>query len=410
MFQRLLNIGIHHDLDFYQKREVKILNTLALVVLSGLLVGSTNIFFLHETYPALAEIIIGLTSMVVFLFNSQRKYEWAAYSFVITINCTLFFVSQYYERSTDTYLYYFPVIFCIALLHHPKKPKLRSFNFFFITLFSFLASRFLDLEFLNGNHFTEEQNHLLFLYNVYFCVIITIVLVYLFIRILDKQYSELDELLSKTKTDQVLITNSLREKEVLLAEIQHRVKNNLAVIIALFNFQKDSSENEETKTALNEAKNRVLSIAMVHEQLYKKDNLSKINLKRYLSELIREVLRSHPTLSGTLIKEDLADVNLDITRTIPVGLIINEILTNSLKHAFKHPIHVPEITIELFIKDNWIHIHMRDNGAGFPEHIKNNNNSLGVSLMESLTEQIDGKLELTNNEGAVVKLSLPVQE
>lgn len=408
MFQKLLNIGIYNELDFYQRREVKILNTLALVVLFGLLVGSTNVFFLHEMYPAIAELIIALTSMIVFVFNSKRKYELAAYSFVITINCTIFFVSQYYDRNTDTYLYYFPVIFCIALLHHPKKPKQRTFLFFFITLFSFLASRSVDLRFLNGSHFTDDQNQLLFLYNVYFCVIITIVLVYLFVRILDKQYFELEDLLMKTKDDQVLISNSLREKEVLLAEVQHRVKNNLAVIIALFNFQKDSTESEETKTALNEAKNRVLSIAMVHEQLYKKDNLSQINLKKYISELVREVLRSHPTLTNTLIKESLEDVNLDITRTIPVGLIINEIITNSLKHGFNNAKHAPEITIQLHTKDNWIHITLNDNGSGFPENIEKNKNSLGISLMESLTEQIDGKLELCNSNGAQVKLSLPV--
>ena len=96
--------------------------------------------------------------------------------------------------------------------------------------------------------------------------------------LVSKQYQELDELLSKTKDNQVTISNSLKEKEVLLAEIQHRVKNNLSIMIGLFNFQKETTSNEETKSALLEAKNRVLSIAMVHNQLYRKNDLTKINL------------------------------------------------------------------------------------------------------------------------------------
>jgi len=327
---------------------------------------------------------------------------------VISINCTLFFISQYYDRSTDTYLYYFPVIFCIALLHNPNKPRSRTFFFFLIILISFLFSRLLDIAVLKGTHFTEDQNHLLFLYNVYFCVILTITLVYLFIRILEKQYSNLAELVDKTKEDKILIANSLKEKEILLAEVQHRVKNNLAVIIALFNFQRDGTNNEETKTALNEAKNRVLSIAMVHDQLYKKDNLSQIGLDKYLSELITEVLRSHPLYSNTIVKKQLASINLDITKTIPVGLIVNEILTNSLKHGFRSLNKTPEIELTLISTDNFVSIRMKDNGIGFPEHLEKNNNSLGISLIESLTEQINGKVTLSNNNGAQVEFSFPV--
>ncbi len=224
---------------------------------------------------------------------------------------------------------------------------------------------------------------------------------------LNKQYSDLAELIDKTKGDKLLIESSLKEKEILLAEIQHRVKNNLSVIIALFNFQKDSTDNEEIKIALNEAKNRVLSIAMVHDQLYKKGNLSQINLENYLSDLIPEVLRSHPLYSNIIVKKQLIPVHLDITKTIPVGLIINEILTNSFKHGFKGIDKTPEIELTLLKSDNFISIKMKDNGIGFPDSFEKNKNSLGISLIESLTEQINGKVTLSNNNGAQVEFSFP---
>jgi two-component sensor histidine kinase len=407
MFKRILHIGIHPQIDFYQQREVKILNSLALVIIFGLLIGATNVFFLQELYPALAESLIAFATLLIIVLNWKRHYETAAFVYVIVINSTLFFVSQYYEPITSTYLYYFPVIFCIAILHNPNKKNIRTFIFFTITLISFLCSRLVNVPFLSGTHFTAEQNNLLLLYNVYFCVILTIALVYYFIRMLNKQYFELAELVQKTKNDQLVISNSLREKEILLKEVQHRVKNNLAVIMALFNFQKDSTSNEETKQALNEARNRVLSIAMVHEQLYKKDNFSKIHLEKYIPELIQEVLRSHPIHSHTSIKKELENIDLDITKTIPVGLIINEVVTNSLKHGFKDQQVIPEIHIKLSASNGWVNIELKDNGSGFPEKIEKNPNSLGISLMESLTEQIDGKLELTSDSGALVKLSFP---
>ena len=177
--------------------------------------------------------------------------------------------------------------------------------------------------------------------------------------------------------------------------------------MALFNFQKESSTNEETKIALTEARNRVLSIAMVHEQLYKKNNFSKIHLDKYIPELIQEVLRSHPLHSHANIKKELESIDLDITKTIPVGLIINEIVTNSLKHGFKNSNNTPEIAVKLRSSNGWIYIDIKDNGTGFPEKIEKNQNSLGISLMESLTEQIDGKIELTSDSGALVKLSFP---
>ncbi|MBK6521058.1 MAG: sensor histidine kinase [Sphingobacteriaceae bacterium] len=210
-----------------------------------------------------------------------------------------------------------------------------------------MVTKLTNITALKGTTFTEEQNRLLFLYNIYFCIILTIVLVFAFIRFLNNQYNELAELLKKNRADQITISNSLKEKEILLAEIQHRVKNNLSVIIGLFNFQSDLTDNQETKTALLEAKNRVLSIAMVHDQLHAKDNFNKINLNTYISELIQELKRSHPVFSHTEINKNMENLSLDISKTIPIGLIVNEVVTNSFKHGFKDH-KKPSICLKLF--------------------------------------------------------------
>ncbi len=199
MFPKLLNIGICPELDFYQKREVKILNLFSLITLSGLILGSTNIFFLGESYPALAEGIVALFTASVFVLNYRKHYQLAAYMYVFTLNGAIFFINEYYSKTTATYLFYFPAIFCVALLHNPNRSIVRTAIFFLIVFSSFVLSELFPISFLQTHNFTEDQNKILYNYNLYFTIIITIVLVYMIINLVNKQYRELSELLDKTK-------------------------------------------------------------------------------------------------------------------------------------------------------------------------------------------------------------------
>ena len=225
------------------------------------------------------------------------------------------------------------------------------------------------------------------------------------VKLINKQNNEAIVLLKKEKEAQITIAQSLKEKEVLLAEIQHRVKNNLAVITGLLNLQMEKAPCDISKNLMIESRNRVMSIAMVHERLYKNDNLSKINFKHYLSELIKEIIKSFPILNQQIeIQEELIDAELEVTRAVPIGLIINEALTNSLKHAFIHT-EKPIIKIKMQIIFDKVQICLLDNGIGFPEEKTRNENALGLSLIESLADQIDAEVTFKNEGGACVSLN-----
>ncbi len=407
MFGKIINIGVHPELDSYQKRETRVLNVIASVIFFGLLVGATNVFFLGEQYPYIFNSSVGVFTSLILYFNHKRWHMAASYAFVITMVFTLTYVSNYYERSTGTMVYFFPVIFCIALLHNPNKPKYHLVINMVLILLGFIISQSFQLSFIKPGEFSDEQIVLLRYYNIYFSVSITIAMVFLLIQQVNKQYKELNALIHKLEDNQIIVSASLKEKEILIKELQHRVKNNMSILIGLFNFQRESSNNQEVKNALIEAKNRVLSIAMVHQHLYGKTDLSKINLKNYISELTDEVVNSHPQYTETKIIKDLEDVTVDITKAIPIGLIINEVYTNSFKHAFKNAGVTPEFRIGLKQQNNSIELTMNDNGSGFPETIIKNSNSLGQNLMESLTDQIDGKISFTNRSGALVSLCFP---
>jgi len=408
MLTKILNIGISEDLDFYQKRETKILNLFAFITIFGSLAGSVNVYILGHTSPAAIVLLELAASTSILVLNHKKQFHISDYLFVISMNLTLFFANTIYDEAAGNYLYYFPIIFCIALLHNPNKGKTRDIIFFGFFALTFFCSRFMHLSLPGSSALTSEQNNIIFRFNVNLVAILTVILVYLVIRLINRQYSELTDLLKRSQSDQLTIQNSLKEKDVLLAEIQHRVKNNLSVLIGLFNLQKNSTDNEEAKLALREAKNRVLSIAMVHEKLYKKDNLSHINLKHYISDLAKEIIRGHPLNNRVKIEEELADIMVDITKAVPIGLIVNESLTNSLKHGFSNESIDPVIKVSLTTHFGLIAIKVADNGKGFPDNDTRSDKSLGLTLIESLADQIDGEVRYSNNKGAVVKLSLPV--
>lgn len=404
-FSKILEVGVKSNLDFYTRREVRILNLFAIITVLGLLIGATNVIFLGKAYPALAEALVILSSASIIFLNYKEQYSAAAYMFVITLNASILFINQYYHESTGTYLFYFPLVFCVALLHNPQKSNIRTIIFFTIILAGFLCARLTKIPFLQGEQLSEEQNHILFIYNIYFCVILTIVLVFMVIKLINKQSSELMNSLTKEQTTQQVINQSLKEKEILLAEIQHRVKNNLAVITGLLNLQMEKAPCESSRNLMIDSRNRVMSIAMVHERLYRKDDLSKINFKNYLSELTAEVVKSFPVKTHQVeIEEDLEKVEVEVTKAVPVGLILNEAITNSLKHAFNEVTHQPVIRIQMKVIFDKIQISLSDNGIGFPPLKSFRDTSLGMSLIESLADQIDANVSFRNENGAYLNL------
>lgn len=409
LFSKILDIGIHDKFEFYQKREIRILNIFALITLSGLIIGLSTIFFLNGEYPVSTVTFTMVCSLSIFLLNYWQLSHIATYVFIITVNITLFILNKMYVLGAGNYLYYFPMIFCVALIHNPSKSLSRTVIFFLICLASFMASEFVTLPGLMLPGITPQDVKTLLIYNTSINVLITMVMVYLVIRLINKQNQEVVALLEKEHQAQSKIAHTLKEKETLLAEIQHRVKNNLAVITGLLNLQTEKAPCEISKNLMIESRNRVMSIAMVHERLYKKDNLAKIDFKLYLSELVNEVVSSFPTKQQIEIREELDSAEIEITKAVPIGLILNEALTNSLKHAFQNEaVDSPKIKISMQTIYDRMQISLSDNGQGFQNLEHRKDSSLGISLIESLADQIDAKVVFRNENGATVSLVFPI--
>ena len=209
-----------------------------------------------------------------------------------------------------------------------------------------------------------------------------------------KIYGSVRDISERKKAEELLISNE--EKIVLLKEIHHRVKNNLQVITSLLSLQSSFVINDDQKKLFSDSQFRINSMAIVHEMLYQSDNLSKINYYLYLKELVNYLITSMKGKDAEINLEiNVTDINLSIDTAVPLGLLINEIITNSLKYAFPSNHGSIFISINKNQKDNTddtlFHMNIGDNGIGYAGDINfDNSKSLGMKLIKSLSRQLGG--------------------
>jgi PAS domain S-box-containing protein len=220
--------------------------------------------------------------------------------------------------------------------------------------------------------------------------------------------------ITERKRTEADLQDTLHEKTVLLQEIHHRVKNNLQVVASLLALQGRTLGDEAAKHALEESRSRVLAMATVHKAMYESESLSRVDFAAYLRQLVPSMLKSS-SARYVAIDYDLEPVELSIEDAIPCGLIVNELLSNALKHAFVDIDRDPLIRVQLKQRQQTVHIKVIDNGRGLPEHINDDTltslDSLGMSIIAALTGQVMGTLHVERLEpGSAVSLHFRVQQ
>ena len=195
------------------------------------------------------------------------------------------------------------------------------------------------------------------------------------------------------------IKSSLVEKNTLLQEIHHRVKNNMQIISSLLNLQIKYVDDGKAVDVLKESQNRVKSMAMIHDKLYMSEDLTRINFVDYIKSLISNLFYSYNVEDTIKPALKIDRVSLNMETAVPCGLIISELVSNSLKYAFPDG-RVGKIFVSLKSGDEYYELIIGDNGIGLPEEFDMDNiKTLGLMLVYSLTEQIDGKISINNDNG-----------
>jgi PAS domain S-box-containing protein len=207
------------------------------------------------------------------------------------------------------------------------------------------------------------------------------------------------------------IANSLKEKECMLKEIYHRVKNNLQIISSLFNWQGKTIQDPVSRQIFIENSTRVKAMALVHEMFYQSDNLAQIKMGKYVRKLSKNLNEIYHTNSNQIkLIIDIDNILLSIESAVPYGLVINELISNAFKHAFL-PEQSGEVSVSIKKKSDNIILIVSDNGVGFSSDIDfYNTKTLGIQLIHTLTKQLRGNIVLDRNTGTTFTLTFPSKE
>jgi len=206
------------------------------------------------------------------------------------------------------------------------------------------------------------------------------------------------------------ITSSLKEKKVMLKEIHHRVKNNLAIVSGLLQLQMYESDDPLIHDTLEESERRIQTMALIHEQLYNSDSLGSISCDTYIGDLVETIRNTIGSDQNVSVTTEIESIELDIKRAVPFALLINEVVTNSFKHAFDGENDNNTITIRI-TEENWqVQAHLSDNGQGLPDGLEPEmSDTLGMNLIDNFAQQLEAEWEMGSDNGTYVNLQFSIE-
>lgn len=358
-----------------------------------------------------AFILTGFIGLIIILFSlfiylNKNGHTKLTRSLIFhTTNFGLVFFSCYLGFNSGIYLYFLASPLLVYILFDVEKKQIILLNLFGYTS-SFVLIYFNQVEqILKPIPLSNDAIEIIYRVNFLTVLGICFLFVYHFalnnkrqISFLKEQQVKLEEEIIEKNNSQFELRKSLKERELLLSEIHHRVKNNLAVICSLLELQSNYINNNNLKTILKTSTNRIKSIALLHEKLYENNVFGNINLKSYLNELISHIKNSQDTSFCDIeFKIEIDQIYIQLEESMPVSLILNELITNSLKHAFQEQKN-GIILIKATQSNGEIHLIYSDNGVGDfdPNEVQA---KLGLSLIEALATQLNATLTIKKGKG-----------
>jgi two-component sensor histidine kinase len=383
------NIGVKQNFLPWEIHLTRKLNIISLIGFVNVASAFVILEVLGYTDFRLETLFVLLAAPFVVIFNVKKNYIWAAYLF--NIIGYVYFTTLNLKMGLDSlmFLFYFPMIISAVQLLARKETIVHMVVVLFLCLTSICVVIYgfkHQWLYIPRDSRDIEVFSTISLFFSFFVTIVFIVAITL-----------------ESINQERIIKNMLTEKEVLLAEVFHRVKNNMNIVTSLLNLKKNASDSREVKDALEECRNRVYSMALVHQNIYNTKNLTNLDLKEYLHDLIDELLNSHGNSNNVEVVINCDEIFLELTHAVPFGLVLNELVTNSFKYA-----QVPgkKLRIEVDVKHEagQVRIKVKDNGSGIPD-LNLKTNTLGMDLITSLSEQLDGVYSFKNDNGLLFELS-----
>jgi two-component sensor histidine kinase len=355
------------------------------------------------------------------ILNKKGMKRMARTLIVLDTNFAVLYFSSILGYNSGIHLYLFTSPLIVYLLFDFKHKgwiilALSSYLITFIVVY--LQSRY---AFIPTKPMSDDFTHLLYGINFCFTLFLSFVLIIYFANnnaaynhmLLERnefltvhQSALMTQIADRIKAESKL-RESLAEKNILLSEIHHRVKNNLAVVSGLLELQSMSTDDQKTKEIFAESRNRIKSLAHIHESLYQHENLAIIRFDRYFERILPDISSSYAGLSGQVkLIVQVDPVELEISQAIPCGLLMNEVISNAYKHVFRY-LSAGELTVVMRMEEKEVFLMVKDNGSGLPSEGQMKADSLGMTLIQAFVMQLKGRMEKSNEPGAVFRIWFP---
>lgn len=386
-WNNLLSVGVDNRTDETSKREIRMLNAMSFIAICINFILSFSWIYLGIYKYSAINYAMSVAMIGVFVLNKTGNVNIAKGFFFITLLIQIAFISILFDFRSEYYL--FPLIVIAGFIFQKKKHLLF---FVLLTLMVYLLMTG-DFIFPRYIEFRREHSPMVNFMDGAIAIAFTVFALNQFLIVVESNRREI-VVKNKLLEEAVNIAKERAEySELLLKEMNHRIKNNLQMISSLLSIHAERSPSKKAQKALLDAQSRIFSIALIHRQLYIEDNLTKIDIAKYIDELIPVVKESFPLMEDMLqIKSLCSHISLDIEEAVLVGLILNELITNSVKHgAIKGNLLIVKI-LAYFNNNDHLYISVEHDGNPLKEEDLLNSKNFGMDLVIALASSLDGKI------------------
>ncbi len=411
LFNTFIKTGVEKNYDKELSQSIVLINYFSLQTAIVLIAGVISSMIYKVSFPIWTSLFFVIVCVFSVWLNKVKLHIGAGYFLILTINIAQFYFCLLFGIPSGIYFFYFPLIIGSGLVFASKNFIRHQY------VLSLITAAFAIVFFLYGdqlselNQYSKLQNALFFKHNFIVSLLLSLVSGFFVSRTNQLRITLQDKIIEQKQINEKNSVVALKENKVLLAEIHHRVKNNLAIMGSLIRLQISNINDEKLESYLNELLNRIDSMSYVHEKLYRNNNFSFIQGKDFLKQIATNIINSFDYRSEIQFNFDCENCVLNLNDAIPLALITNEAITNSMKYAFEKSDRHKIISFTLRQNpDRSVYVKIRDNGQGFDlSETPIEGNNLGSFLIRSLSEQLDGSVTFYNDGGAVVDCHLFVK-
>ncbi len=385
MLKKLINIGITDQMDSFDKRGIRLTNAIVFsIIIFAILVEIYTLIVIGIIPAGIIQLFFSVALLsLILLLNYFHKYKLARTTLLIQSNLSLIAAILLVDNKIGaSEFHYLNFILYVIILR--EYWKIYFWSALTITIYVFG----IILEYHNYIHpkivFPGHQ-YLLFRPILFIIATISIILVLIFFR-------------KENENKENQLSRKIKYNETLLKEVHHRVKNNLQLILSLLELQMDKDIDDNSKEVLLECQNRVYAMFLVHNRLISGEE--RISLSDYITDLCHNINKSFPQQNIDYLLNLEEDLYCDLNKTLLLGIIINEVITNSYKHAFEQQQTNKVIEITLAKEQHKIKLVIKDNGKGnYNAPTQDDHNTLGLKLVYMIAKQLKAKIETENNKG-----------